>query len=235
MFGPVGNYNVDNVAGSNYRGGNALSTHLPSMLYYNVPVIDYYGSLWRYINAGVIKWTDVAGDYIHPSNAGHLMAASAINAYLSEVLADVENIDTTVSAVPEEFFFGDDIYETATFLGSNDIIPTSNTNFTSQNVHGVKLEKGWVCTNPTGGNITFEIKNVTGLTLFLQYKDGNSTGNIQVNGKSIVNNANCNNTSTGGYIWLADQVGFDEPTDVTVTFTCNGAFGIGPIGVTYAK
>lgn len=235
VFGSVSNYSADNVANSNYRANNSLSAHLPSMLYYDVPVIDYFGSLWRYINAGVIKWTDVAGDYIHPSNTGHLMAASAINRYLSDVLANLDDIDTTVPTLPEDYFFGDDIYETATFLGGDDIVPVSNSNFTVGKVHGSKLKKGWVCTNNTGGSITFEIKAVTSLTLYLQYKEGNSVGGIYVNGKTVISNANCNNSSTGGYIWLTDQVRFDEPTDVTVTFKCNGVFGIGPIGVTYAK
>ena len=235
VFGAVSNYSADNVANSNYRANNSLSAHLPSMLYYDVPVIDYFGSLWRYINAGVIKWTDVAGDYIHPSNTGHLMAASAINCYLSDVLANLVDIDTTVPTLPEDYFFGDDIYETATFLGGDDIVPVSNSNFIVGKVHGSKLKKGWVCTNNTGGSITFEIKAVTSLTLYLQYKEGNSVGGIYVNGKTVISNANCNNSSTGGYIWLTDQVRFDEPTDVTVTFKCNGVFGIGPIGVTYAK
>ena len=235
VFGSVGNYSADNIANSNNRANNALSLHLPSMLYYDVPVIDYFGSLWRYIDTGVIKWTDVAGDYIHPSDTGHLMAASAINYYLSGVLDNLDDIDTTVPALPEDYFFGDDIYETATFLGGDDITPISNSNFTVESVHGNKLKKGWVCTNASGGSITFEIKDVTSLTLYLQYKQGNSVGNISVNGKPVINNANCNNSSTSGYIWLTDQVRFDEPTDVTVTFACNGVFGIGPIGVTYSK
>ena len=79
VFGPVNNYSADNVENPNYRANNSLSSHLPSMLYYDVSVVDYFGSLWRCINAGVIQWTDVAGDYIHPINNGHLMAASAIN------------------------------------------------------------------------------------------------------------------------------------------------------------
>ena len=233
VFGPVGNYDINNGQNTNVRSNNSLSSHLPSMIYYNVPVIDYYGSLWRYINAGVIKWTDVAGDYIHPSNSGHLMAASAINYYLSGVLAVAESINDTVSALPEKYFFGDDIYETATFIGGEDITPISNTNFSAANVHGSKVEKGWICTNTSGGTLTLEIKSVTSVTLYLQYKKGNSTGSIAINGKSIVNNANCNNDSAGGYIWLAGQQRFDKPTDVTITVTSNGAFGFGPVGVTY--
>ena len=233
VFGPVSNYNVNNGANTNIRANNSLSSHLPSMLYYDVPVIDYFGSLWRYINAEVIQWTDVAGDYIHPSDNGHLMAASAINYYLSGVLADLNNIDTTVPAIPEEYFFGDNIYETATFLGGDDVTPVANTNFTVDKVHGNKIKKGWVCSDAQGGSITFEVKNVTGLTLYLQFKSGNGKGSISINGKTVVSNSNCDNSSTGGYIWLSNQQRFDEPTDVTITVTCDGKFGFGPIGVTY--
>jgi len=234
VFGPVSNYSAENAEGSNVRANNSLSAHLPSMLYYDIPAIDYFGSLWRYINAGVINWTDVAGDYIHPSNTGHLMAASAINYYLSTVLDDLDNIDTAVPALPSDYFFGSDVFETATFLGGNDITPTSNTNFTVANVHGSKLKKGWVCSSADGGNITFEVEGVTSLTLYLQYKTGNSTGNIAINGKTVVSGANCNAESTG-YIWIAHQEFFNEPTNVIITVTCNGAFGFGPIGVTYAE
>jgi hypothetical protein len=205
------------------------------MLYYDVPVIDYFGSLWRYINAEVIQWTDVAGDYIHPSDNGHLMAASAINYYLSGVLADLNNIDTTVPAIPEEYFFGDNIYKTATFLGGDDITPVANTNFTVDKVHGNKIKKGWVCSDAQGGSITFEVKNVTGLTLYLQFKSGNGKGSIIINGNTVVSNSNCDNSSKGVYIWLSNQQRFDEPTDVTITITCDGKFGVGPLGVSFAK
>lgn len=245
VFGCVNNYSSDNATGSNTRANNSLSSHLPSILYYDVPAIDFYGSLWRYLDAGVIKWTDVEKDYIHPNNKGHLMAASAINYYLSTVLNELDKIDTTVPAIPDEYFFGNDIYKTAAFLGGDDLEPTSNTNFKVGNVHGVKLAKGWICENENGGSITFEVKNVTSLSIFLQYKsddpstanvnEANSTGTVTVNGKTVINNANCSTGSTGGYIWLAYSAEYDTPQDVTITVTSAGRFGIGPIGVSLAE
>lgn len=235
LFGSVNNYSAENSAGSNTRVSTSLSSHLPSMLYYDVPVIDYYGSLWRYLDAGVIKWTDVGNDYVHPKDAGHLIAASAINYYLSTVLSDLDSVNTVPPAIPEEYLFGDDIYETATFLGSDDITPVSNTNFTGGSVHGTKLEKGWICNSSEGGSITFEIKGVTNVYLLLQYKSGNASGSIILNGKTVVNNAKCDNSSTSGYVWIAYLERFDEPTDITITVKCDGKFGFAPIGVCFEK
>ena len=231
-FGSVSNYNADNTSGSNKRNNNSMSTHLPSVLYYDVPYIDYFGSIWRYINAGVIKWTDVAGDYIHPNNAGHLMTASAITYYLSDVLAKVDLIDTTDPVIPNEYFFGDDIFETATFLTSDNYTPTQNTNFVAGTVHG-KAPSGWLCTSANGGSITFEIKGIRSLCVFLQQKSGNGKGSVIINGAPFVNNTNCDNSSTSGFMWITAQTRYDVPTDVTITVTCDGLFGVAPIGVAY--
>lgn len=231
-FGAVSNYNANNTAGSNVCANNCMSIHLPSVLYYDVPYIDYYGSLWRYINAGIIKWTDVAGDYIHPNDAGHLMTASAITNYLSDVLAKVDLIDTTDPVIPNEYFFGDDIFETATFLNSDNFEPTKNTNFVAGTVHN-KAPKGWLCTSTTGGSITFEIKGMRSICIFLQQKSGNGKGSVVINGVTFVSNTDCDNSSTNGYMWISAQTKYDVPTDVTITVTCDGIFGLGPIGVAY--
>ena len=36
-------------------------------------------------------------------------------------------------------------------------------------------------------------------------------------------------------MWFAYQEFFDEPTDVVLKLTCDGKFGLAPIGVTYAN
>ena len=235
IFGAVSNYDANNGEGKNTRSDNALKNHLPSMVYYDIPTIDYFGSLWRYIGAGVIKWTDVGYDYIHPNRTGHLMAASAINYYLSTVLNDLDNIDTTVPEIPTEYLFDSAKYNTATFISADAITPTSNTNFDAGYVHGTKIPKGWVCTNANGGILELELKGVTSITLFLQYKAGNGKGEVSLNEKIVIQDAYCNNSSESGYIWFAYQEFFDEPTDVVLKLTCDGNFGLAPIGVTYAN
>lgn len=236
IFGCVSNYDVNNGEGKNIRQENTLGFHLPSTLYYDIPTIDYFGSLWRYIDAGVIKWTDVGYDYIHPNATGHLVAASAINYYLSTVLNNLDNIDTTVPEIPTERLFDSAIYDTATFIRADEFTPTVNTNFVADYVHGTKIPKGWVCTSDKGGSLKLELKGVTSVTLFLQYKSGyNGKGEVLLNGKKVISDAFGSGSNTSGMIWFAHQERYDEPTDVVLTLTCNGNFGLAPIGVTYAN
>ena len=231
IFGDVTNYSASNAAGSNIRQDNAISAHLPSLIYYDIPTIDYYGQVWRYINAGVIKWTDVGADEVHPTDAGHHMAAAAIGYYLDKVLANLDSIDTTtMPAIPENYLFGSDVYKTATFLSAGNHTPYDMTNMQVGSVHG-KIAYGWVCTNEDGGSITFKVSKVTALSFFLQNSGGNGLVNININGTDVVKGLNTNSSSS--YMWYAYHTTFDEPTDVTVTISSSSKFGTGPIGVAY--
>lgn len=214
---------------------NGLCSHLPTMVYYDVPVIDYYSALWKYIDAGIVNWNDdLTADGLHPNDNGHLMIASAIQHYLNSIIKNVNNISTTIPALPDNYLFGSNIYETATFLNSNNFTPTANENFVSANVHSSKLAKGWICSNETGGSITFEVKNVTSISIFLQNKlNVNGKGDIIVNGKTVVSGTDCSGGSSSGYVWISYNEMFNSPTDLTITIKAYGKFGVGPLGVTY--
>ena len=230
VFGPVSSYDANNGAGKNNRDKNSIKEHLPTLLYYDIPTIDYFGALWRYIDAGVIKWTQVGNDYIHPNNNGHLVAASAINAYLADVLADVQNISTDVPAIPDEYFFND-TYKNAAFLN---VEPTENNGFTKGIVHGGSNISGWLCTT-AGSKITFTATAATSVSVFLQSKTGNGTANIYVNGEKVVANTDCSSSNANGFIWIKYNKVFDQAQDITVTIEANGKLGLAPIGVAYAK
>ena len=232
IFGDVTNYSSSNGAGNNVRQDNAISAHLPSLIYYDIPTIDYYGQLWRYIDAGVINWTDVGADEVHPTDSGHHMASKAISYYLEKVLANVDTIDTTtLPAIPEDYLFGSDVYQTATFLSANNTTPDAETNMQIGQVHA-KIANGWVCTNEAGGSITFKAEQITAISIFLENKVGNGLVSININGTDVVKGLNTGSTSTG-YMWYAYHTTYDEPTDVTITISSSGKFGTGPIGVAY--
>ena len=214
---------------------NGLRSHLPSMLYYNVPVIDYYGALWRYVNEGIVDWgDDLTADGLHPSDNGHLMVASTINYYLNNIIENVDSISTTPAELPEEYFFGSDVYKTATFLNSDNLVPTENVNFVTGSVHGNKLAKGWVCDKDEGGSITFTVTDVTSISVFLQNKlNVNGKGDIIINGKTVVSKTDCSGGDANGYVWISYNEIFDTPQDLTITIKAYGKFGVGPLGVTY--
>ena len=232
------------------RSENAMKFHLPSMLYYNVPVIDYYGALWRYVDNGIVNWNaDLTHDGLHPSDIGHVMIASAIEYYLNDIIDNANSIKTVPDTLPENYFFGNDVYETATFLASTEengyttITPTETQNFSAAKVHGAKLGRGWRCESEEGGSITFELKNVTSVSIFLQNKcddtstadinEANGKGDIIINGRTVVNQTDCSGGTKSGYVWISYNEIFDAPQDITITINSNGKFGVGPIGVTY--
>ena len=232
IFGDITNYSASGGSGYNVRQDNAISAHLPSLIYYDIPTIDYYGQLWRYIDAGVIKWTDVGADEVHPSDNGHHMASKAISYYLEKVLAQLDTIDTTtLPAIPEDYLFGSDVYQNATFLSASNTTPDAMTNMEVGQVHA-KVAYGWVCTNEAGGSITIKAKQITAISIFLENKVGNGLVNININGTDVVKGLNTNSSSTG-YMWYAYHDTFDAPMDVTITISSSGKFGTGPIGVAY--
>ena len=62
---------------------------------------------------------------------------------------------------------------------------TKNTNFVVGTVHS-KVSQGWICQNAEGGSITFEIKGIRSICIFLQQKSGNGKGSVVINGVPFV-------------------------------------------------
>ena len=205
--------------------------HLPTLTYYDIPTIDFYSVIRKYVTAGTIGWYDVINtDNVHPTDAGHLVAASAINAYLADVLDDIDSISTEVPILPADCFFT----ETNTYIGANFLTaePTENTGFTTAKVHGNHID-GYVCTN--GGTIKFTANQATSVSVFLQNKSGNGTATIYINGVAVRENISCDSSATNGFIWVMYNELFDAPKDITVEIVINGAGGLAPIGVSYVQ
>ena len=137
LFGAVENSKYNGGNGTCERKPNREAMHLPVLEYYNVPTVNYYGALWDYLDsnkdgksdsADLAQWTALWGDYIHPNNAGHRLAANAVSYYLQTVLNELQTIDQTVPALPQSCLHS----ETAAYLGV--------TMYTKGNV-GAKLSK----------------------------------------------------------------------------------------------
>lgn len=110
MFGPVKSSEYNK--GTCIRSTNAVNVHSATLQYYNVPVINYFDTMWDYLDSNgdgvsdekdLAQWKVLWHDYIHPSTAGHALSAAAVSYYLQKVIDNVDNIDTAVPAVPTEF------------------------------------------------------------------------------------------------------------------------------------
>ncbi|MBQ4131098.1 MAG: hypothetical protein IJD71_02030, partial [Clostridia bacterium] len=228
-----------------------LSLHIHSALHYDLPVIDYYSALFRYLDEGVINWYDandkqgggITQDNLHPNLAGHVMISSAMNYYLEDVYAKYQagEVYETAIDLPEETLFENaNLYNTATFyagdntLGYEVVEPLFNSGFDVGRTTGAsgKMDKGWVCSSGNGV-IIFEFKNITSLLIpMMNCKTLPGKYSIEINGVTVKNNVSVDQSNNA--TWPSFTRTFDEPLNVVIKITCHaGTVGVGPIGVTY--
>ncbi len=97
----------------NDKGDRDLEKVQPVARHYGFPEVDLRAHLQQKIDAGECKWTDIAGDAIHPNQRGHAIYAEAVIALLQEQ-AKLADHPTPTPPVPAPFF-GDE-FTTATLL-----------------------------------------------------------------------------------------------------------------------
>lgn len=219
------------------RAGNRTDLHLPSLLYYDVPVIDYYGAMWDYLDSngdGVsnsddfAQWTALWGDYIHPNNQGHKLAANAVNYYLGKVLNQLESIATEVPAVPTGYFFAG----VASYVGStmydNRNIGTKLTNqrnveikaYGNPDANTISYWSTWKISE--GGYIELTLDSCKSFTILrvAQPEGGNAT--ITVNGKVFLNDSSYR--PSGTLNWASETYYGDGVTPTTIRIECTSNF-----------
>ena len=223
------------VNSENKRNDNALSSHLPTIKHYDIPAIDYFGSLWEHIDSGVFEWSDVAADTVHPNDNGHLMASNCIRYYLNGVLENLDNINTEDYAVPKDFIFGSDAFMNAEFLKADKYSPATTENFNVASLHTDKGERimGWLC-DEKGGTIAFDVKNVKNASVFIQKTPGNSVADIYINDKLIISDVS-GDAPSDIVIRFCHTEFFEAPLDAQIKIIAKGRFGVGPLGVSFAK
>lgn len=228
-----------------------LSLHIHSALHYDLPIIDYYSALFRYLDSGVIKWYDandkqgggITQDNLHPNLAGHVMISSAMNYYLEDVYNKYtagKVFETAIDLPEETLFENTNLYSTATFyagdntLGYEVATPLFNEGFNVGRVEGnsAKLGKGWVCSSGNGV-IIFEFKNITSLLIpMMNSKNYSGKYSIEINGVTKKNNVSVDQANNA--TWPIYAKAFDKASDVVIKITCHeGTVGVGSIGVTY--
>lgn len=219
----------------NKRNNNALSLHLPSIKHYDIPAIDYFGSLWEYLDSGVIEWCDVAADTVHPNDNGHLMASNCIRYFLDMVLNNLDNINIENYSIPQEFLFGSDAFMNAEFLKADKYTPDLLDNFEKSNLHADKGDRimGWAC-DEKGGTVAFNVKNVKNVSVFIQKTAGNKEADIYINDKLVLADVS-GDAPSDKVVRFCHTEFFDSPQDVKVKIVAKGKFGVGPLGVSFAE
>ncbi len=206
------------------KGTNREDLHAPALLYYDIPIIDYYGAMWEnYLDAdgdGINKSSDAAHwqnlwmDYIHPNEAGHRLAGGAVSYYLAQVIANLAEITETQPALAPalgshtESFMGAEMLEYNT-AGS---LVTATTGTVTQGTYnngdkGYNSEwKTWLISE--GGSVTFTVPKCKSIGIMRAMTAQRGTATITVNGQTVTDNANFSgkmNSLQGVYFGNGEQ------------------------------
>jgi len=87
--------------------------------HYNVPIISYKSSVYAAVERGELVWDEIADDFIHPDNPGHLLIAETIIYRLEQYHKHIEDEVDIVIDLPESIT---DAYYTNVELLTNETL-----------------------------------------------------------------------------------------------------------------
>ncbi|MEE1026225.1 MAG: GDSL-type esterase/lipase family protein, partial [Acutalibacteraceae bacterium] len=235
MFGSVvpENYNADQTC---IKRPNRTDLHFPSLLYYDIPVIDYYGTMWDYLDSNsngqsdsddLAQWTKLWNDYIHPNDAGHKLAANAVHYYLNKVLKNIDSISTDpLPEVPQKLFYAN----TASYIGStmydNSNIDTklkSSSNVTIVNYGNVdaNTQSQWETWKISeDGYIEFTLPSCRSFTILRVQQPNGGKAKITINDQLFIQDNSYQ--SSGQLNWSSATYYGDGKTPTTILIECLG-------------
>ena len=182
---------------------------------YRLPIISYEDAILPLIESKQFTWEELAPDAVHPSDAGHSLAARLIIRYLQDVIADVD-----AGRVPESYSvaeFDDTAYFDAEILDSNSIQPERGTTFTKGTPDTEPFTNGWTSTD-TEHEITFTVTARNIGVLFQVYRDG--TGefmDVYIDGEYILTLDGQGTKGRSSYHKAIEVYTSDAPKEHTIT------------------
>ena len=200
----------------NDDGSNAQSDQQPIGAYYDLPMISYRDAVWPEVKtqqnpSGQYEWSDIAADWVHPTDKGHAIIAELVCAYLQKTYENLSSISTEVPAlpIPERPYS----FENAVWYNSTNTTPESMGSFSVYTSNG--------CSWKSNGNQPIVIE-FTGKRVFIPLTADNAENpdvTIRIDGGAPFSMETM--LFKGGR--YANYLVFDEDTagEHTIEITCN--------------
>ena len=152
--------------------------------HYGVPMISYRDAIWPESGEKVYRWSQIAGDNMHPNNTGHAIISELLIYYVNTVRAQIESISETVSVLPEALT--DAPFENGVLLNNLTVVADSLGSFTVNNNAFSQFKYGWTV---SGGTEPIVFRNNV-KSVYLLYKMDKKSGKagivqVEVDGKVI--------------------------------------------------
>lgn len=211
------------------KAGNYPNTDIAEALEkYNIPTMSYHDYVWAKMserdenNRKIISWNDIAGDYIHPNNNGHRIAANLINAHLDAVKNKLSSISTSLPAVPK--------LEYTTYLSVNYITNktkgvVSSGGFIAQD-NSSPSRRGWKYSGNNESTLKIPLPTNSAVLIFMKFDSG-SAGSIKVEGANGATNTIRSSAATTPSLVEVPAMG--DSMTLTTDLTAGGftIYGIG--------
>ena len=235
MFGQRQYYTTSGIK----KERNLRDMHLPSLIYYGIPTIDYYHPLWNYLDsnndgvnttADILQWgadeTGLWSDYIHPNTNGHRLAANAIVYYIKNIVAFSND---SAEPLPTELFFDNSNYYigSVSYQSDGDLLIKGEgyecITATTADPNGGTASANW---KPwlinKGGYIEFTVSKAKSLSLIRANSNTQRSANIYVNGVLLKTDRpqNTGYTDNDPLPWVSQLLYFDGTKDITFRIEC---------------
>lgn len=157
-----------------------------SMKKYQIPTISYHQYVWEKMSTRaadgrkVITWRDIGGDYVHPNDNGHFLAATMICKHLEYVKEHLSSISTKAPSVPK---LNTDKYLVRGYV-TNKVSGVSMTGGFVKQDFSSPSKKGWKYTfSNADSKLVIPVPKHSSLKLFMRFEDG-ANGKITVTGQN---------------------------------------------------
>lgn len=198
----------------NQGGGSAQDVHTEVARHYDIPYISYRNAVWSDIENGILEWSQLSNDNIHPHDAGHRLTADLVIDYIKNLTdkGEFADNDCTKPLVNNAF-------KNAKIYYVDDITPKSFGCFTREQVNLNKIPFGWVC-HENGQPLTFEFKGCKRIYMLFEKTNKGDGGKAiaRVKDKETTLDADFKD-GWGVYYNNTLLYAADTPEDLTLTIT----------------
>lgn len=172
-------------------GQNAQEWHGKVARHYNLPFVSYRDALYPYVKDGIIKWSDISPDTVHPNDIGHAYAALLLNRLCASkyrAWKAGDRLEVPVAPLPEPLF--GTRYDSGEFKRMADVVALD-----SQGFFPLKDRcwgEGLACTN-AGSRLVVEVEGATIALLYRLGCEPYDWGKIDVSidGRKVASGLDC--------------------------------------------
>ncbi len=202
------------IATTQENGTSFQEEHAEIVKHYDLPMISYKNTILDTIKHGDIVWKDISDDNIHPNVPGHKIVSQLLQAYISDVDKDIDNIsgdesDFSTPATKASFENG----SLLTLAQAGDTV-TMNGEFKSNESNfggfdGYWFFKGSNKTDLSSTDLTFKVNAKEIGILYGKYTKAGCTADVYVDDELV---ATLNADFSGGwgnYVECAQIKSFD--------------------------